>query len=285
MMTAEILSSKSIVERFKKEILAKVSMLKNGGITPSLTVIFVGSDGPSKAYVLSKEKTCKTLGVNFSLKEYDNNVKEEELIKDIVFLNHDSSVHGIILELPLPKTINAFNVSKVIDPQKDVDGITPINRGLLLMGRIDDTLLPVTPLSCITLIDNVIGDLSGKKVAIIGRGETVGLPLAVLLIKKSATVTVCHTKTKNLKAILKNSDIIVSATGKQGLVKAYMLSPGQIVIDAGITVLDDGRLIGDVESAASEVVAYITPVPGGVGSLTVTLLLKNLLKAIELKTH
>jgi methylenetetrahydrofolate dehydrogenase (NADP+)/methenyltetrahydrofolate cyclohydrolase len=282
-MTAQMLSSKEIVAKFKNEIQSEVGRLKAKGTEPMLATVIAGWDGPSKAYALSKEKTCESLGINFSLNVYDDKIPQENLIDAILTLNEDPSIHGIMLELPLPKHIDAYKVSSSILPVKDVDGITPVNRGLLLMGKLEKALLPVTPLSCLTLIDSANVELKGKNVAVIGRGETVGLPLTVLLIKKSATVTVCHSQTKDLKDVLKNSDIVVAATGQAGLVKADMLRDGQIVIDAGISVIADGKLTGDVEKEASEVVSYLTPVPGGVGSLTVMLLIKNLMKAIELQ--
>ncbi|MDR2340396.1 MAG: bifunctional 5,10-methylenetetrahydrofolate dehydrogenase/5,10-methenyltetrahydrofolate cyclohydrolase [Deltaproteobacteria bacterium] len=282
-MTATMLASKPIVQKFKEGIQKDVEDLKLKGTEPMLATVIAGWDGPSKAYALSKEKTCHALGINFSLNVYDHNVTEDRLLDAIATLNEDGSVHGIMLELPLPKHIDSYRVTSAIRPNKDVDGITPENRGLLLMGKLDKALLPVTPLSCLTLIESSEVDVAGKNVAIIGRGETVGLPLTVLLIKRSATVTVCHSRTKDLDDIVRHSDIVVAATGQAGLVKKSMLSAGQVVIDAGISVLPDGKITGDVENGASEVVSYLTPVPGGVGSLTVMLLLRNLFKAIGLQ--
>ncbi|MDR2351009.1 MAG: bifunctional 5,10-methylenetetrahydrofolate dehydrogenase/5,10-methenyltetrahydrofolate cyclohydrolase [Deltaproteobacteria bacterium] len=282
-MPARMLESKPMVAKFKEEIRNEVEKLKEKGIEPRLATVMAGWDGPSKAYALSKEKTCKSLGINFSLNLFEEDATEEKVTDAIRTLNKDSDVHGIMLELPLPKNINAHRVISTINPKKDVDGITPVNRGLLLMGKLDEALLPVTPLSCITLIESADPDIAGKNLAIIGRGETVGLPLTILLIKKHATVTICHSKTKNLAGIVKNSDIVVAATGQAGLIKVDMLREGQIVVDAGISVLPDGKLVGDVEAGAADVVSHLSPVPGGVGSLTVMLLLKNLFKAIGLQ--
>ncbi|MDR2459285.1 MAG: bifunctional 5,10-methylenetetrahydrofolate dehydrogenase/5,10-methenyltetrahydrofolate cyclohydrolase [Deltaproteobacteria bacterium] len=282
-MKAEMLSSKSIVAAFKLEIQEKNQLSSQKGYVPTLTAIIVGEDGPSMAYALSKEKSCKNLGINFSLKAFDANISQEMLIGEIQKLNRDQNVHGIMLELPLPKGIDGYKVTSAIDPQKDVDGVTPVNRGLLLMGKLNEALLPVTPLSCITLIESANADISGKSIAVVGRGETVGLPLAVLLIKRSATVTVCHSKTKDLREILKSSDIVVAATGHAGLIKPDMLTHGQIVIDAGITVLPGGSIVGDVDPLAAEIVSYLTPVPGGVGALTVMLIIKNLFKAMSIQ--
>ncbi|MDR2461585.1 MAG: bifunctional 5,10-methylenetetrahydrofolate dehydrogenase/5,10-methenyltetrahydrofolate cyclohydrolase [Deltaproteobacteria bacterium] len=282
-MTAQILESKPIVSRIKEEIKNEVNKLKDIGITPRLVTVLVGGDAPSMTYAQSKEKSCKALGIDFALELYKDNVPEDKIIETIQALNIDPFIHGIMLELPLPKHIDSYNVTSAIYPKKDVDGVTPVNRGLLLMGRLDEALVPVTPLSCLTLIESTNVEIKGKNVAIIGRGPTVGLPLTLLLIKKNTTVTVCHSQTKNLANVVKNADIVVAATGQAGLVKVDMLSPGQIVIDAGISVLPDGKLKGDVEEGAADVVDFLSPVPGGVGSLTVTLLLKNLIKAISLQ--
>jgi methylenetetrahydrofolate dehydrogenase (NADP+)/methenyltetrahydrofolate cyclohydrolase len=284
-MAAQILKSKPIADKFKEEIFYETERLKASGIEPRLAVVAAGWDGPSQAYALAKEKVCKSLGISFSLNVFEADVTEEKLQNVIENLNDDPAVHGIMLELPLPKHIDTQHISEKVIPEKDVDGITPVNRGLLLLGKLNQALLPVTPLSCLTLIESTSVDIKGKNAAVVGRGETVGLPLTILLIKHSATVTVCHSKTRDLKEILKNSDIIVAATGQAGLIKAEMLKEGQIVIDAGITVLEGGKLVGDVDPAASEVVSYLTPVPGGVGSLTVMLLLKNLFKAIGLQKN
>ncbi|MDR2199084.1 MAG: bifunctional 5,10-methylenetetrahydrofolate dehydrogenase/5,10-methenyltetrahydrofolate cyclohydrolase [Deltaproteobacteria bacterium] len=282
-MTAQILQSKQIVQKLKEEIKAEALALKERGTELKLATILAGGDEPSRAYAMSKKKACESLGISFSLETFPDDVSEDILLNTINSLNADPLVTGIMLELPLPKTIDPVRVSAAIKPEKDVDGVTPVNRGLLLLGRLEESLLPVTPQSCVALIDSTGTDLKGKDVALIGRGETVGLPLMVLLIKRSATVTVCHSKTKDLTEKVKKADIVVTATGQKGLVKKDMLSPGQIVIDAGITVLPDGKIVGDVEKGAAEVVSHISPVPGGVGSLTVVLLLKNLIKGAKLQ--
>jgi methylenetetrahydrofolate dehydrogenase (NADP+)/methenyltetrahydrofolate cyclohydrolase len=282
-MTAQMLSSKPIVEKFKEEIKAEADALKAEGIDPMLAVVAAGWDGPSKAYALAKEKTCYSLGIAFSLNVFEADVEEDRLLSAIDTLNEDPAVHGIMLELPLPRHIDALKVASRILQEKDVDGVGPVNRGLLLLGKLDQALLPVTPLSCLTLIESAGAEIQGKNAAVVGRGETVGLPLTVMLIKRSATATVCHSKTKDLAEVLRKSDIVVAATGQAGLIKGDMLREGQIVVDAGITVGEDGKLKGDVDPSASEVVSYLTPVPGGVGSLTVMLLLKNLFKAIGLQ--
>ncbi|MDR3154091.1 MAG: bifunctional 5,10-methylenetetrahydrofolate dehydrogenase/5,10-methenyltetrahydrofolate cyclohydrolase [Deltaproteobacteria bacterium] len=278
-----MLASKPIVQKLKAEIREEAERRARGGAPPGLAVILAGSDGPSKAYALSKESAARSLGIAFTLHRFGDGAEEAEITARIRELNSDPAVHGVMLELPLPKRLNAARVIAAIDPDKDVDGVTAESRGRLLQGRLDETLLPVTPLSCLTLIESAGIDIAGKNVAVVGRGETVGLPLAVLLIKRSATVTVCHSKTADLKGVLKRSDVVVTAAGQAGMIKADMLSQGQAVIDAGITVLPDGTLAGDVEKRAAEAVSWLTPVPGGVGSLTVTLLMKNLLKAMGLQ--
>jgi methylenetetrahydrofolate dehydrogenase (NADP+)/methenyltetrahydrofolate cyclohydrolase len=268
-----------------EETRAASERLRAGGLNPTLAAIIVGDSGPCVAYANAKGRTFANVGMGFSLKSFGGGATESDIVGEIGRLNDDPGVHGIMLELPLPGHLDGFRVASAIRPDKDVDGITPQNRGLLLLGRLSGALLPVTPLACLELFRHFGIDVTGKSVCIVGRGETVGLPLAVLLIKKSATVTVCHTRTKDLPGAIRKADIVVSATGKAGLVSPDMLSPGQIVIDTGISVLPDGRIVGDVDPGASEVVACLSPVPGGVGTLTVALLLRNLLKAISLQGH
>ena len=199
-------------------------------------------------------------------------------------MNADKNVHGILVELPLPKEIQKENVMNRIDPKKDVDGVHPVNRGYLLGGQEHLALVPATPLACIELIQRSGLDLKGKRVTLVGRGDTVGRPLASLLIKRDATITVCHTKTLDLAGTVKTAEIVVAAAGFPKLVQGNMLAPGQTVIDAGINQLPDGSLCGDVDTeAATPIVRAITPVPGGVGSLTTTVIMQNLLKAVELQ--
>jgi len=224
------------------------------------------------------------MGIKVDLHVRPASTSEADVIKLVDQLNADKNVHGILVELPLPKTIQKEKVMNRIDPLKDVDGVHPVNRGYLLGGQEHLALVPATPLACIELIQRSGLALQGKKVTLVGRGDTVGRPLASLLIKRDATITVCHTKTVDLASTVKAAEIVVAAAGFPKLVQGNMLAPGQTVIDAGINQLPDGNLCGDVDTeAASQIVRAITPVPGGVGSLTTTVIMQNLLKAMELQ--
>jgi len=249
-----------------------------------LAVVLVGDDEASRVYAQSKEKVGEKMGIKVELHVYPASTTEAEVLQLVDKLNADKNVHGILVELPLPKTIQKENVMNRIDPKKDVDGVHPVNRGYLLGGQEHLALVPATPLACIELIQRSGLDLKGKRVTLVGRGDTVGRPLASLLIKRDATITVCHTKTVDLANTVKAAEIVVAAAGFPKLVKADMLAPGQTVIDAGINQLPDGNLCGDVDTEpASQIVRAITPVPGGVGSLTTTVIMQNLLKAVELQ--
>ncbi|MDR0356282.1 MAG: bifunctional 5,10-methylenetetrahydrofolate dehydrogenase/5,10-methenyltetrahydrofolate cyclohydrolase [Deltaproteobacteria bacterium] len=282
-MTAQIVKGMPVANAIREEITAKVKELAAKGVQPKLAVVLAGGDEASKVYAQSKEKVGDKLGIKVEVHIRPDDVKEEDLLKLIDELNADAKVHGILVELPLPKHIRKELVMNRLDPKKDVDGVHPVNRGYLLGGQEHLALVPATPLSCIELIQRSGVELKGKRVALVGRGDTVGRPLASLLIKRDATITVCHTKTVDMGSITKAAEIVVAAAGSPGLVKANMLSPGQIVIDAGINQLPDNSITGDVEPGAAEVVAFITPVPGGVGSLTTSIIMSNLLKAVQLQ--
>ncbi|MDR2386640.1 MAG: bifunctional 5,10-methylenetetrahydrofolate dehydrogenase/5,10-methenyltetrahydrofolate cyclohydrolase [Deltaproteobacteria bacterium] len=282
-MTAQIIKGLPVANAIREELIPKVKELSAKGIQPKLAVILAGGDDASRVYAQSKEKVGDKLGIKVEIHVRPDEVKEEELLKLVDDLNADPKVHGILVELPLPKHIQKELVMNRLDPKKDVDGVHPVNRGYLLGGQEHLALVPATPLSCIELIQRSGVELKGKRVALVGRGDTVGRPLASLLIKRDATITVCHTKTVDIASITKAAEIVVAAAGFPGLVKASMLSPGQIVIDAGINQLPDNSIIGDVEPAAAEVVAFLTPVPGGVGSLTTSIIMSNLLKAVQLQ--
>jgi methylenetetrahydrofolate dehydrogenase (NADP+)/methenyltetrahydrofolate cyclohydrolase len=255
------------------------------GLEPKLGVILAGDGGPSKAYALSKKKLAASLGIAMELVLLPASARESEIVDSINKFNRDPLTRGILLELPLPPGVNQTEVLSRVDHAKDVDGSHPLNRGKLLRGDLESALLPVTPLSCLALLESAAIPLKGQRVTVVGRGETVGLPLAALLIKKDATVTVCHSRTVNLKEEIRRADIVVSATGKAGLIQAGDLREGQVVLDAGINVLPDGSIVGDVSPTAREVVAYLSPVPGGVGTLTTILIMKNLLKAMRLASE
>jgi methylenetetrahydrofolate dehydrogenase (NADP+)/methenyltetrahydrofolate cyclohydrolase len=282
-MTAQIIKGLPVANAIREELIQKVKELSAKGIQPKLAVILAGGDDASRVYAQSKEKVGDKLGIKVEIHIRPDDVKEDELLKLVDDLNADPKVHGILVELPLPKHLRKELVMNRLDPKKDVDGVHPVNRGYLLGGQEHLALVPATPLSCIELIQRSGVELKGKRVALVGRGDTVGRPLASLLIKRDATITVCHTKTVDIGSITKAAEIVVAAAGSPGLVKASMLSPGQIVIDAGINQLPDNSITGDVETGAAEVVAFLTPVPGGVGSLTTSIIMSNLLKAIQLQ--
>lgn len=283
-MPAELIKGMPIANKIREEIVIEVKELKSKGVNPKLAVVLIGDDEASVVYARSKEKVGDKLGINVELTVKPANTSEEEVLELIDTLNADKNVHGILVELPLPKGISKENVMARLDPKKDVDGVHPVNRGYLLGGQEHLALVPATPLACIELMERAGVELRGKNVTLVGRGDTVGRPLASLLIKRDATITVCHTKTVDIPSITKKAEIVVVAAGMAGLVKGDMLSEGQVVIDAGINAKEEGGITGDVdfESAVDKVKA-ITPVPGGVGSLTTTIIMQNLLKAVKLQ--
>jgi len=286
-MPAEIIKGLPVATAMREEIANQVKTLTSTkGIQPKLAVVLVGDDEASRVYAQSKEKVGEKMGIKVELHVRPSTTSEAEVIKLVDDLNADKNVHGILVELPLPKTIQKENVMNRIDPKKDVDGVHPVNRGYLLGGQEHLALVPATPLACIELIQRSGLELKGKRVTLVGRGDTVGRPLASLLITKGrdATVTICHTRTVDLAATVRSAEIVVAAAGSPKLVTADMVAPGQTVIDAGINQLEDGSLCGDVDTEpVSQIVRAITPVPGGVGSLTTTVIMQNLLKAIELQ--
>lgn len=283
-MTAELIKGMPIANKIREEIMARVEELKSKGITPKLAVIMVGDDEASVVYARSKEMVGAKLGIEVELTVKPANTSEKNVLAIIDQLNMDKNIHGILVELPLPKHIGKETVMTRLDPKKDVDGVHPVNRGYLLGGQEDLALIPATPLACVELLARAGVDLTGKRVALVGRGDTVGRPLASLLIKRNATITVCHTRTVDIPSITRSSEIVVVAAGRAGLVTGDMLSTGQVVIDAGINAKDGGGIIGDVDfEAAEKIVKAITPVPGGVGSLTSTIIMNNLIKAVVLQ--
>ena len=268
-----------IRDRLKKEI--STFKMKNG-IVPGLAVIIVGNDPASLVYVKNKSKACDEVGINSVQIELPEDITELELISHIEKLNHNPEIHGILVQLPLPKHINSENVINSILPEKDVDAFHPVNAGRIFIGNYD--FLPCTPSGVMDLLKHYNIEVSGKKCVILGRSNIVGKPMAHLLLEKNGTVTVCHSRTLNIEDEIKSADILVVAIGKPEFVKGYMIKPGAVVIDVGINRGEDGKLRGDVEyTSASEVASYITPVPGGVGPMTITTLLKNTLKAANIQ--
>ncbi|MCB2189451.1 MAG: bifunctional 5,10-methylenetetrahydrofolate dehydrogenase/5,10-methenyltetrahydrofolate cyclohydrolase [Deltaproteobacteria bacterium] len=283
-MAAEMIKGLPIAKVIREEITKDVEAIKAKGVEPKLAVLLVGDDEASVVYAQSKEKVGAGLGIIVDLKVMAADTGEETILEQIKGWNMDHQVHGILVELPLPKGISKEKVMEAIDPKKDVDGVHPVNRGYLLGGQEHLALVPATPLSCIALMERAGISLKGKKVTLVGRGDTVGRPLASLLIKRDATITVCHTKTVDLPGECQRGEIVVAAAGFAGLVTKDMIAPGTVVIDAGINPTPDGKSIcGDVAADVEEVAKAMTPVPGGVGSLTTTIIMQNLLKAVKLQ--
>ncbi len=283
-MAAELIKGLPIAKVIREEITKNVEELKGKGIQPKLAVLLVGDDEASVVYAQSKQKVGGNLGVEVDLQVMAADTSEDTVLQQIQGWNDDPGVHGILVELPLPKHLSKEAVMEAVAPKKDVDGVHPVNRGYLLGGQEHLALVPATPLACIALMERAGIELKGKKITLVGRGDTVGRPLASLLIKRDATITVCHTKTVDLPGECKNGEIVVAAAGIAGLVKKDMIAPGTVVIDAGINPTPDGKSIcGDVTADVEEVAKAMTPVPGGVGSLTTTIIMENLLKAIKLQ--
>ncbi|MCL5057713.1 MAG: bifunctional 5,10-methylene-tetrahydrofolate dehydrogenase/5,10-methylene-tetrahydrofolate cyclohydrolase [Actinobacteria bacterium] len=280
-MSAQLLDGKKVAASIREEIKAEVAALRERGLVPKLSVILAGDDPASVVYARSKEKSCNNVGIDFELFTLPGTAKEEEVLALVDKLNKDDSVHGIMIELPLPKHIDKKKVLETLSPIKDVDGSHPINRGYILSGG--DGLFPATPQSCIELMLRSGVEIKGKNAVIVGRGETVGKPLVFMMLNQNATVTVCHTKTQDLPGQVAKGDIVVAAVGRAKMVKADWIKPGAIVVDAGINEIEGG-ICGDVDfENAKEVASLISPVPGGVGSLTTVLIQKNVLKAIKLQ--
>lgn len=277
-MSAELLNGREIAKDYRAGLQEQVESLKEKGITPNLTVVIVGNDGASLSYVKSKNKAAEKIGMASDIVHLEESATEEEVLDTVRRLNEDENVHGILVQVPLPKQVDENKVLEAIAPEKDVDGFSPINIGRLYTGQ--ETFIPCTPLGIMELLKHT-GSLEGKDVAVIGRSHIVGQPVAKLLTNENATVTLMHSRTKNMVEKLKDFDVVVSAVGKPGLVKGEDLKEGAIVIDVGNTVVD-GKLVGDVDfESAQEVASYITPVPGGVGPLTITMVLNNALIAAK----
>ena len=280
---AEIIDGRLVSKILREQIKSEVQDFKaKYNIIPSLAVILVGDNAASQVYVRNKHKACLEAGITSIQITLDANTSEAELIKKIEELNADSSVSGILVQLPLPRHISEEKVLNAISPIKDVDAFHPTNVGKIMNGTY--SFLPCTPAGIMSLLDYYNIELDGKNAAVIGRSNIVGKPMAMLLLERNATVTVCHSHTKNLKDITREADIIVVAVGKSEFLKADMVKHGAVIIDVGINRLMDGRLVGDVDfSGVSNVASYITPVPGGVGPMTIATLLRNTLSAAKLQ--
>lgn len=280
---AKLLDGKAIAAQIREEVKVEAEKFRSEGIIPKLAVILVGDDPASVVYAQSKQKAAKKLSIDFELFTLDASTPEAEVLSLIEKLNNDNSVHGIMVELPLPDHISKENVMSAVHPKKDVDGVHPINRGYILSG--EEGLFPATPESCIEIMLRSGIELAGKHAVIVGRGETVGKPLVFLLLKHNPTITVCHSRTPDLSEFTKQADIVIAAVGKAKLITGDMLKPGAVVVDAGINDWEGG-ICGDVDfESAKEVAGAISPVPGGVGSITTALLFRNVLKGLKMQLN
>lgn len=278
----KILDGKAVSLKVKESVKVRADELKKFGIEPTLAVVLVGEDKASQTYVRAKEKACNEYGIKSVAHRLSENTTQNELLALINVLNLDDSIHGILVQLPLPKHIDTNVVLAAIDPRKDVDGFHAVNVGKLVSGL--DGFVPCTPLGVMEILKEYGIDVAGLNAVVIGRSNIVGKPMANLLLNASATVTVTHSKTKNLKEICKNADLIVAAIGKPFFLKSDMVKDGAIVVDVGINRLDDGRLVGDVDfDEVAPKCSYITPVPGGVGPMTIAMLLNNTILAAQAK--
>jgi methylenetetrahydrofolate dehydrogenase (NADP+)/methenyltetrahydrofolate cyclohydrolase len=276
-MTAQLIDGKAIAKTIEEEVAASIAAL---GFAPGLVAVRVGNDPASEIYVRNKAKKARELGLRGDELILPDSTSEADLLFEVDRLNRDDDVDGILVQLPLPKQIDATKVIDAINPAKDVDGFHPINVGKLHLGR--PTLAPCTPSGVIRLIESTRTSISGANALVIGRSDIVGKPMAALLLQRHATVTIAHSRTRDLASIARNADIVVAAIGKARFVTADMVKPGSVVIDVGINRGNDGKLAGDVDFAnVREVAGYITPVPGGVGPMTIAMLMKNTVTAAE----
>ncbi|AZS14740.1 bifunctional methylenetetrahydrofolate dehydrogenase/methenyltetrahydrofolate cyclohydrolase FolD [Paenibacillus lutimineralis] len=279
-MTAPIISGKQVSEEIRAGLRAEVEALVKQGLTPGLAVILVGEDPASQVYVRNKEKACHDLGYYSEVHRLAASTSQEELLALVDKLNRQANIHGILVQLPLPRHIDEKSVIDAIAVEKDVDGFHPVNVGNLVIG--DDSLLPCTPAGVIELIKRTGIEMSGKHAVVIGRSNIVGKPVSLLLQRENATVTMCHSRTANMKELTKQADILVVAIGKANFVDASYVKPGAVVIDVGMNRLDNGKLAGDVDfESVKGVSGPITPVPGGVGPMTITMLMNNTLIAAK----
>jgi methylenetetrahydrofolate dehydrogenase (NADP+)/methenyltetrahydrofolate cyclohydrolase len=278
--TASIIDGNALSAQLRADVMRRADALKARGITPGLAVLLVGENSASQVYVRNKVKACADAGLHSVLERYEADMTEAALLARIDALNKDPAIHGILVQLPVPKHIDANKVIEAIAPEKDVDGFHIASAGALMVGQ--PGFLPCTPYGCMKMLESIGYDLRGKHAVVIGRSNIVGKPMAMLLLQKNATVTICHSGTKDLKAMTLQADVIVAAVGKVNVLTADMVKPGAVVIDVGMNRNDEGKLCGDVDYAGvREVAGHITPVPGGVGPMTITMLLVNTLESAE----
>ena len=277
-MTAQIIDGKALSAQVRTEVTQRVAALKAQGVTPGLAVILVGDNPASQVYVRNKVKACADCGMHSVLEKYGADMTEAALLARVQALNADAGIHGILVQLPLPSHIDAQKVIEAISPAKDVDGFHIASAGALMTGL--PGFWPCTPYGCMKILESIGCHLRGKHAVVIGRSNIVGKPMALMLLAQDATVTVCHSRTSNLKEHTLQADVIVAAVGRRGLLTADMVKPGAVVLDVGMNRNDEGRLCGDVDfDGVKEVAGFITPVPGGVGPMTIACLLRNTLVA------
>ncbi len=276
-----IIDGKSISAKRKDELKIKIEKMKQAGKRiPQLTVILVGNNQASQTYVRNKERGCAYVGMLSDIILKDENISEDELINEIKRLNNDANVDGILVQLPLPAHINENKILDLIDPSKDVDGFHPTNVAKLMLGQ--NGLVPCTPKGMMVLLDEINYDLTGKEVVVVGRSNIVGKPVSLLCLQKNATVTIAHSRTKNLKEVCQRADVLIAAIGKAKFFTKDYIKKGAIVLDVGINRDENNKLCGDVDfDDVKDIVSYITPVPGGVGPMTIAMLLENTLQAYE----
>ena len=280
MTVAQVIDGVALSKQLRQQISDRVSQLKQQGITPGLAVILVGDNAASQVYVRNKIKACEDTGFKSVLEQYPATLTEAELLQRVQALNLDDSIHGILVQLPLPEHIDGQKVIEAISPAKDVDGFHVASAGALMVGQ--PGFWPCTPYGCMKMLESIGYALRGKHAVVIGRSNIVGKPMALMLLQQHATVTICHSATADLGHITRQADVLIAAVGKQNLVTADMVKPGAVVIDVGMNRNAEGKLCGDVDyEGVKQVAGWITPVPGGVGPMTITMLLMNTLEAAE----
>lgn len=279
-MSGQVISGQQLAKELRETMKEEVNLLKQSGITPHLTVILIGDDPASHSYVNGKKKASAEVGISSEIIKLDEAIHEDELLEKIAELNNDPNVHGILVQLPVPKHIDEQKVIEAIDPKKDVDGFHPINIGRMMTGQ--DTFLPCTPFGIMKMLQSKNINIRGKHAVIIGRSNIVGKPMGQLLLNEDATVTYCHSRTQDLKKHTLSADILIVAVGKEHFIDGSYIKDGAVVIDVGVNRTKDGKLTGDVDfEDAKKKASYITPVPRGVGPMTITMLLENTIKAAK----
>ena len=279
-MSAQLIDGNALAQHWREQVARDCVALQAQGVKPGLAVLLVGDNPASQVYVRNKVKACEQAGLHSVLEQWPADLSEADLLARVQALNHDPLIHGILVQLPLPGHIDAHKVIEAIDPAKDVDGFHVASAGALMTGL--PGFWPCTPHGCMKMLESINYPLSGKHAVVIGRSNIVGKPMAMMLLQKNATVTICHSATKDLKAMTLQADVIVAAVGKRNVLTADMVKPGAVVLDEGMNRTDEGKLCGDVDYAGvAEVAGYITPVPGGVGPMTITMLLVNTLESAE----